>query len=296
MESLKDISERKRSAELQRFLLDETIVHGYSNWNFNIQSALNWHRYEHIIDEVSKILPRGLVLDVGCGFGQITEMMRLRGIHAIGLDLGAPDEEKKEWRKNENSSDASLKGGSRQNKVWNHLFSPFILGDGCTLPFASGVFDAVVCCGTLEHVYDEQKFLGECRRVLKNNAPFLCYYLPNKTGFESLSSKYFFLPTIHKFYDRSMISNLFSACGFEVFGMDREHIIPDPHFLQRFQVWRKLYKTNTLLDDALVRTRLRFFGDNWRVYARKTSVELTEKNPKQSLTAIEKASSNVWVE
>jgi SAM-dependent methyltransferase len=60
------------------------------------------------------------VLDVGCGFGQITEMLNLEGVEAIGIDIG---------------------GDTRENRVWKHLSSIFILGDGCNLPFGSNVFD-----------------------------------------------------------------------------------------------------------------------------------------------------------
>ena len=234
-----------------------------------MQSSLTWHRYEHIVNEVQKLSPRGLVLDIGCGFGQITELLRLKGIKAIGLDIGAPGAEKKEWTRNGETYDYSTKDESRQNKVWKDLPSSFILGDGCTLPFASEVFDTVVCCGTLEHVYSERKLLKECSRILKKDSLFLCYYLPNKTGFESLSSKYFYLPTIHKFYDKAMIESLFNHGGFDIFTITREHLIPEPHFVQKIKKLEDLYKNLALFDDVLSRTQLRFFGDNWKVYARK---------------------------
>ena len=263
------LSEGEHFAELRSFLLRETFRHGYSKWNWNLRSLLNWHRYEQIVDEVLRLSSRGFVLDVGCGFGQITEMLHLKGVRAVGLDIGGPGVVKKEWRKVRDICDLSPHGETKQNKVWKHLLSSFVLGDGCTLPFASEMFDVVLCCGVLEHVYDERRFLLECGRVLKNDAIFLCYYLPNKTGFESLFSKFFFLPTIHKFYDKNTIEPLFRECGYEVLTVTREHVVPEPRFTQTMKIWNRSYKTFTLLDDALARTLLRFFGDNWRVYARK---------------------------
>jgi len=233
-------------AELRRFILEKTFSYGYAKWNFHLRSLLNWHRYEKIVEDVLRLVAQGFVLDVGCGFGQITEMLHVKGVRVVGVDIG---------------------GEIRENKVWKHLRAPFILADGCNLPFKSGMFDAVICCGVLEHVYDKRKFLEESRRVLKNNGLFLCYYLPNKTGFEFLFSKV--LPTEHKFYDKNSIEHLFRECGYEVLTITREHVIPEPRFSQALEIWNRLHKIFALLDDALTKTPLKVFGDNWRVYARK---------------------------
>lgn len=158
-------------------------------------------------------------------------------------------------------------GENRENKVWKHLRASFVLGDGCNLPFKSEMFDAVVCCGALEHAYNSRKFLKDSGRVLKNNGLFLCYYLPNKTGLESLFSKVF--PSEHNFYDNNSIEHLFSECGYEVLTVTREHVIPELRFLPVLQIWNRLNKILVHLDDLLNKTRLKFFGDNWRVYARK---------------------------
>jgi len=211
-----------------------------------LRSLLNWHRYEQIVDDVLRLSSQGFVLDVGCGFGQITEMLHLKGIRVVGIDIG---------------------GEIRENKVWKHLHASFILGDGCNLPFKKGTFDAVICCGVLEHAYNQHKFLRECRRVLKNNGLFLCYYLPNKTGIESLFSKVLY--TEHKFFERSKIERLFRECGYDVLTVTREHVIPEPRFSRVQEIWNRLHKILALLDDALTKTPLKVFGDDWKVYARK---------------------------
>lgn len=232
--------------DLRSFLLEKTFSYGYSKLNWHLRSLLNWHRYEQIVKEVFRLASQGFVLDAGCGFGQITEMLHLKGTRVVGIDIG---------------------GEIRECKVWKHLLASFILGDGCKLPFKSEMFDAVVCCGALEHVYNERNFLEECRRVLKNNGLFLCYYLPNKTGFESLFSK--ILPTDHKFYDNNRIEHLFRECGYEVLTTTREHVIPEPRFSPALEIYNRMHKILALLDDALTKTPLRVFGDNWRVYGRK---------------------------
>lgn len=241
------LAEQECLTELRSFMLEKTFSYGYSKWDLHLRSLLHWHRYEKIVDEVLRLVPQGFVLDVGCGMGQITEMLYLKGIKVVGIDIG---------------------GSIRKCEVWKHLHASLILGDAINLPFKSEMFDAVVCCGVLEHVYNERKFLEECRRVLKNKALFLCYFLPNKTGCESLFSR--IASTGHKFYDKNSIGHLFKKCGYEVLTVTREHVIPQPHFSsQAPDIWNRLHKVLTLLDDALTKTPLEFFGDDWRVYARK---------------------------
>jgi SAM-dependent methyltransferase len=234
--------------QLRNFMLEKTYDYGYSTFNWHLRSELNWHRYQQIIDEVLTYSNQGLILDSGCGFGQISEMLHLRGAEVVGLDVG---------------------GVSNACKVWKHLSSSFIIGDGCKLPFPSEHFEIVVCCGALEHVYDERKFLLEAKRVLKKNGLFLCYYLPNITGFESLFSRISY--TDHKFYDSKRIKRLFADCGYEVFAMKREHVIPELRFAPVQETYNKLHRFVTLLDDVLNKSPLRFFGDNWRIYGRKIS-------------------------
>jgi ubiquinone/menaquinone biosynthesis C-methylase UbiE len=230
-------------------MLEKTFSYGYEKWNFHLRSLLTWHRYEQIVDDVLRLSSQGFVADVGCGFGQITEMLHLKGIGVVGIDIG---------------------GETGENKVWKHLQAPFILGDGCNLPIEKGMFDAVVCCGVLEHVYNQPKFLKECRRILKNSGLFLCYYLPNRTGVESLFSRVLY--TDHIFFEKSKIECLFRECGYDVLTVAREHVIFEPRQFGRAQeLWNRLGKSLALLDDTLTKTPLKFFGDNWRVVAKKGS-------------------------
>jgi len=236
-------------AKLRDSMLEKSLQYGYCKYNLNLRSLLNWHRYEKIVEDVLTTSSQGFTLDVGCGFGQITEMLHLKRMRVMGIDIG---------------------GEVRENKVWKHLNAPFVLGDGCNLPVKSETFDVVVCCGVLEHAYDKRRFLKECYRVTKSNGLFLCYFLPNKTGLESLLSR--IISTEHIFYEGSSIESLFNECGWKVFAAKREHIMPSFYVHNGLQnLANKLDKIIFMLDDMLSETPLRFFGTNWKVYARKAS-------------------------
>lgn len=70
------------------------------------------------------------VLDDGCGFGVVVEVLRAHGIDAVGIDIG--------WRAGD--------WGAR-DPSW-----PYVRADGRALPFSDGTFDAVVSFGVIEHV------------------------------------------------------------------------------------------------------------------------------------------------
>lgn len=85
------------------------------------------------------------LLDIGCGSGWSTWMMRQAGHEAFGADLHAQAPES--W-----DVDPDL---------------PYTSADGQRLPFASSSFDAVGIYQVLEHVSDPEVMLHECLRVLR---------------------------------------------------------------------------------------------------------------------------------
>jgi SAM-dependent methyltransferase len=53
------------------------------------------------------------------------------------------------------------------------------VGEAEDLPFAASTFDAVTCCGSLEHVTDPARAVQEMRRVARPGAPILVV-VPNR--------------------------------------------------------------------------------------------------------------------
>lgn len=106
-----------------------------------VEASLQEHlaRYRFAADRV-----RGRVLDVACGTGYGTAMLK-----AVGVDLSLE----------------ALHYARRHPAA-------YVAADAARLPFGR-VFDAVVSFETIEHVPDPGRFVADCARVLKPGGQFL---------------------------------------------------------------------------------------------------------------------------
>jgi len=103
------------------------------------------------------LLPRGTrarVLDVGCGDGRHVAAAAQRGCRAIGVDYDIA--ELRRARERLRSQRVDLVGA-----------------DASALPFRPGVFDAVICTETLEHLPDDTGAMREVARVLRSGGRLL---------------------------------------------------------------------------------------------------------------------------
>jgi len=97
-----------------------------------------------------------LVLDVACGTGYGTRYLLSRGAkRVIGIDISA----------------------NAVNYAQRHYGSSerlnFIRADATSLPFPDNYFDSIVSFETIEHLVGQNKFLAECKRVLKSDSLFI---------------------------------------------------------------------------------------------------------------------------
>jgi SAM-dependent methyltransferase len=106
------------------------------------------------------------VLDWGCGYGQVTDLLDRAGVAVEALDYGG-----------ESAPDAPV-----ALPRFPHL-QAFQASDPVTLPYPDEHFSAVLSCGVLEHVHDPDASLDEIRRVLRPNGTFLVYKLPNARSY-----------------------------------------------------------------------------------------------------------------
>jgi ubiquinone/menaquinone biosynthesis C-methylase UbiE len=133
--------------------------------DLNIRAGPQLREYIAIADRIAADRP-GRVLDWGCGWGQMTDLLARRGIDVEAFDVN-PAVSEPTRRALEN-------------------FPPhtaLISGDERTLPYPDGGFDAVLSCGVLEHVVDPDRSLDELRRVLRPGGRLFVYKLPNRYSY-----------------------------------------------------------------------------------------------------------------
>ncbi len=106
----------------------------------------------------AKALPTRLdrVLEVGYGSGIFQYELATRTRCSVGLDIHPH-------------------GAEVRRKLEGDGVRPALLqGDGATLPFRNGSFDAVVILSALEFIPDPAACLSECRRVLRSGGCLVC--------------------------------------------------------------------------------------------------------------------------
>lgn len=116
------------------------------------------------LDRITKLMAppsRKLVLDLACGPGNFTRSVAQsgNGTKVVGFDLSRQMLER---------AVRLTKGRQEESNV------VYIRGSALTLPFRSGAFDGVICCGALQLFTDYDKALAEISRVLQVNGHFVC--------------------------------------------------------------------------------------------------------------------------
>ena len=96
--------------------------------------------------ELLDVRPPALVLDAGCGSGEMSAKLLERGFDVRGIDIAEPMIHL-----------ASTRFGTDR----------FQVADLESIPFPDGTFDAVVCLGVIEYLQSDDAALCEIRRVLK---------------------------------------------------------------------------------------------------------------------------------
>ena len=99
----------------------------------------------------NQALSQAKILDVGCGTGALLDELKPKCKELWALDISS-----------EALKFCEIRGH-------NNL----ILGSADALPFADASFDIVTSIGVIEHLDDDEKYLSEISRVLKNNGKFV---------------------------------------------------------------------------------------------------------------------------
>lgn len=140
--------------------------------------------YDHWNEYLLNILPitsTGNILEIGAGVGVLTEELIKRFDNVLGLDISVD----------------MLRVALRRAVPAGKL----LVGDGESLPFTDGSFDAVVCRGALHHIPSLEKVLSEISRVLKP-AGYLLACETCDDGLISRSIRNSYLRAYTKFSDK----------------------------------------------------------------------------------------------
>lgn len=178
----------------------------------HLAAAIGARNYVRIANDIARQMPRGGLLDWGCGLGQMTYLLRRRGLTVTPYDLGAPDAP---------LPDLPLARGLGVTRSQERA----------RLPFADGAFDAALSCGVLEHVVesggDERASLGELRRVLRLGGRLFIYQLPQEHAWQEALIRRFRLGYAHpQRYTLAGVTALLREAGFTVVRARRFNLVP----------------------------------------------------------------------
>jgi SAM-dependent methyltransferase len=131
----------------------------------HLRSEPQMIQYRAIVDRIAADAP-GRTLDWGCGFGQVSHLLREAGVDVVPFDY-RPDR-----------AEPGAEPLVRYPGLTAHV-SP----DPVALPFSDDSFDSALSCGVLEHVSDPDGSLDELHRVLRPGGTLYVYNLPNRWSY-----------------------------------------------------------------------------------------------------------------
>jgi ubiquinone/menaquinone biosynthesis C-methylase UbiE len=142
----------------------------YDTWHASVAgtAALDtpWHRLVQDAVDVDRDLARRRVLEIACGRGDLAAWCAALPVPP-GLLVGA------------DYSGVALRFARRAINGQPHV--AFFQADAQAIGMASGTFDTVICCETLEHLVDPRAALAELARVLRRGGR-LVLTTPNYLG------------------------------------------------------------------------------------------------------------------
>lgn len=178
----------------------------------NVRSGPQMLEYVEIADRIAAET-KGPLLDWGCGWGQVSQLLRERGVATESFD----------YREGAEPGTAQLE---RYPDILAHVGS-----DPVKLPFEDDSFEAVLSCGVLEHVQQPENSLIELRRVLRPGGRFYVYKLPNKLSYleavARVGGMYYHGKLPHdRVYSPRSAKALLEQQGFEVHDVRLTNMLP----------------------------------------------------------------------
>jgi len=108
---------------------------------------------------LDQIQPKGMVLDIGCGTGFPSRFLSEEGNKVVAFDIS------------QNMVKKACESTTHRNSIHYLIFDA-----EAPYPFQESVFDYVMAIGSLSHVENLSKSLGEIKRVCKAGARFVATF------------------------------------------------------------------------------------------------------------------------
>ncbi|MFC1541690.1 class I SAM-dependent methyltransferase [Candidatus Latescibacterota bacterium] len=201
------------------------------------------HAERRRMQVISRMVPQAdvrRVLDIGCGNGELSEILVRRGMNVVSTDLGFDSIRRASEKIN----------GRLERRPPRDASIRFVQGDIYRLPYDDSSFDAVVASEILEHLDNPQGAVSEVFRVLRPGGYFivstpykellrytLCIHCNEKTPVNA---------HLHSF-DEKVLGDMLAGAGFTVSGISKYSSrfaelfrIPGMTFILPYAAWRLL--------------------------------------------------------
>ncbi|MYA96283.1 MAG: methyltransferase domain-containing protein [Nitrospinae bacterium] len=176
----------------------------------HLSTPLGRANYLRKAEVVKNLKPDGgRLLDWGCGYGQMSYLLRNRGFEVVPYTIEAEEP-------------------SPSNLFLREQDLDVVCGeDPVRLPFEDGSFDFVLSCGVLEHVEDESGSLAEIRRILRPGGMFVVMMLPNEWSYAEFMARNIFKTSDHdRLYSVKKMRRLLARFGFRAVETWYSNILP----------------------------------------------------------------------
>lgn len=172
----------------------------------HLANSAGIRNYQRMADDLAQRAQQGRVLDWGCGYGQMTYLLRNRNVDVQPFDVGQRD---------------------------NIALIPPFNGLGIQygshpwkLPFDDATFDVALSCGVLEHVPNPDQSCREIARILRPGGLFMVTMLPNRFSFIERVNNLLGISDHPVKYTPNTASRLLRQAGFDIVEWRHANMLP----------------------------------------------------------------------